>query len=191
MKVEPLRLAGLKLVRPQVFADERGFFLEGFHASRYAEHGIDCAFVQDNHSRSRRGTLRGLHYQATATLGAPALVTAGQAKLVRVARGTIFDVAVDIRPGSPTFGQWEGVELDDRDHAQLFVPVGFAHGFCVISETADVIYKVSSPYVAEAERSIAWNDPEIGVAWPVADPIVSARDREAEPLSSYRARISS
>lgn len=190
MKVESLRLAGLKLLRPQVFADDRGFFLEGYHAERYVAHGIDCTFVQDNHSRSRHGTLRGLHYQATPALGATELSTAGQAKLVRVARGAIFDVAVDIRPESPTFGQWQGIELDDRDHVQLFVPVGFAHGFCVLSDTADVIYKVSSPYVAAAERSIAWNDPALGVTWPLEDPIVSARDRDAESFSAYRARVS-
>jgi dTDP-4-dehydrorhamnose 3,5-epimerase len=136
--------------------------------------------VQDNHSRSRRGTLRGLHYQSTP----------GQAKLIRVARGRIFDVAVDIRPRSPTLGRWHGVELSDEDHHQLYIPVGFAHGFCVLSEEADVTYKCSSVYAAETERTIRWDDPEIGVEWPIDAPLLSERDQGGEPFSAYRARVS-
>jgi len=176
MEVIDLPLSGLKLVRPRVFRDHRGFFLESHHAPRFTEHGIDCHFVQDNHSRSVRGTLRGLHYQATP----------GQAKLMRVARGSIFDVAVDIRPDSPTFGRWHGVELDDESCAELFVPVGFAHGFCVLSEVADVVYKVSAPYDANTERTLAYDDPEVAVAWPLADVIVSERDQKGEPLQALR-----
>lgn len=181
MKVLDLPLPGLKLVQPDVYRDDRGFFLETWSAPRYAAAGIDCAFTQDNHSRSVRGTLRGLHYQSRP----------GQAKLLRVAVGRIFDVAVDIRPGSPSFGRWHAVYLDAERHEQLFVPVGFAHGFCVISDVAEVLYKVSTPYDAQTESTIAWDDPEIAVAWPVTDPILSARDRAGEPLASYRARVSS
>lgn len=179
MEVVDLPLAGLKLIKPRVFGDARGFLLEGHNVARYAEHGIDCAFAQDNHSRSSKNTLRGLHYQASP----------GQAKLVRVARGTIFDVAVDIRPESQTFGQWHGVMLDDREHHQLFMPVGFAHGFCALSEVADVLYKVSSPYDAAEERSLAYDDPEIGVAWPVEAPLLSERDRQAESFAALRRRL--
>jgi dTDP-4-dehydrorhamnose 3,5-epimerase len=179
MEVKELRLAGLRLIRPRVFADDRGFFLESYNAARYAAVGIDVSFVQDNHSRSRRGTLRGLHYQS-----AP-----GQAKLVRVTFGRIFDVAVDIRPDSSTFGQWEGLELDAREHAQLFMPVGFAHGFSVLSDHAEVQYKVSSVYHAATECAIRSDDPELGIAWPAGDPLVSERDREAEWFAAYRRRV--
>jgi dTDP-4-dehydrorhamnose 3,5-epimerase len=177
MDVIDLRLRGLKLIRPQVFRDPRGFFFESYRADRYAEHGIDCVFVQDNHSRSVHGTLRGLHFQA-----AP-----GQAKLVRVASGKIFDVAVDIRPQSPTFGEWESVELTADDNMQLFIPAGFAHGFCVLSDTADVLYKMSTAYDAERECTLAYDDPDIGVRWPIADLIVSERDRHGQSLASFRA----
>ena len=179
MDVEELELSGLKLVKPRLFADSRGFFLESYSFDRYTEAGIDCVFVQDNHSRSVQGTLRGLHYQSTP----------GQAKLLRVVSGRIFDVAVDIRPGSPTFGQWRGVMLDSENHHQLFVPIGFAHGFCVVSETADVLYKVSSPYVGATECGIAFDDPEIAVAWPVQDPIISERDKKNESFADFRKRI--
>lgn len=175
MKVTELPLAGLKLVEPALFRDQRGFFLESYRVDRYREHGIECDFVQDNHSRSSHGTVRGLHFQSSP----------GQAKLLRVTSGRIFDVAVDIRPDSPTFGKWYGVYLDGETHAQLFVPVGFAHGFCVVSETADVLYKVSSPYNAQTECSIKWNDPEIGVEWPVTRPLVSARDENAQSFADY------
>lgn len=163
----PTRLEGLVLLEPAVHADERGFFVETYARDAYRAAGVDAAFVQDNHSRSTRGILRGLHYQRRP----------GQAKLVRAARGRIWDVAVDLRPGSPTFGAWEAFELDDAGHRQLFVPVGFAHGFCVLSDVADVTYKVSAPYDAGEERGIAWDDPAIGIAWPVDDPVLSARDR--------------
>jgi dTDP-4-dehydrorhamnose 3,5-epimerase len=172
VNVERLPLEGLVAITPRVFADGRGFFLESYRSSAYAAAGIDVTFVQDNHSRSVKGTLRGLHFQRTP----------GQAKLVRVVTGRIWDVAVDIRPASPTFGKWFGMELDAEQHKQLFVPVGFAHGFCVLSDVADVLYKVSSPYDAATEDGFAWNDPDVGVAWPIADPILSKRDADARPL---------
>ncbi len=172
MEVVALPLAGLLLVKPRVFRDARGFFVETFSAEPYRAAGIDVTFVQDNHSRSTHGTVRGMHFQTTP----------GQAKLVRAATGRIFDVAVDIRPGSPTFGRWHGEILDAESHHQLFVPIGFAHGFCVLSDHADVAYKVSSPYVGATESGFAWNDPAVGIAWPVEAPIVSQRDQDAKPL---------
>jgi dTDP-4-dehydrorhamnose 3,5-epimerase len=181
VKVLELELPGLKLIQPAVFGDERGFFLETYSAGRYAAAGIDVTFVQDNHSRSVHGTLRGLHYQSQP----------GQAKLVRVVVGRIFDVAVDIRPGSPTFGRWLGVELDADKHEQLFVPVGFAHGFCVLSDVAEVVYKVSSPYDGKTECSIDYADPDLAVAWPVPKPLLSARDQQAESFAAFRARVGS
>jgi len=163
----------LVLVEPEVHGDERGFLLETFRAETWAGFGVDVEFVQDNHSRSGRGTLRGLHFQTSP----------GQAKLVRCSRGRIFDVAVDLRRGSPTYGRWEGHELDDERHRQLFVPAGFAHGFCVVSDVADVHYKVSSYYDPATEAGIAWDDPEIGVVWPIAEPQLSDRDRSAPQLA--------
>jgi dTDP-4-dehydrorhamnose 3,5-epimerase len=160
-------IEGLVLIEPRVIADDRGFFFETFRANEYADLGIDVPFVQDNHSRSARGTVRALHFQ----------VEPGQAKLVRTARGEIWDVAVDLRRDSPTYGRYEAFELSDENARQLFVPVGFAHGFCVTSETADVAYKVSSYYNAPTERGIAFDDPAIGIPWPVAEPRVSERDR--------------
>jgi len=174
MRVATTRLEGLLLVEPDVFSDERGFFLETFSSPALAAEGISTGFVQDNHSRSVRDTIRGLHYQ----------VGAGQAKLVRVARGRIWDVAVDIRRDSPTFGSWEAVELDDVEHRQVYVPVGFAHGFCVLSDVADVCYKVSSVYDAELERGLLWNDPAIGISWPVSLPLLSERDRHNPSLAA-------
>ncbi|MDB4982179.1 MAG: dTDP-4-dehydrorhamnose 3,5-epimerase [Myxococcales bacterium] len=181
MKVLDLELPGLKLIQPDVFGDERGFFLETYSLSRYAAVGIDMPFVQDNHSRSVKGTLRGLHYQAQP----------GQAKLVRVVLGRIFDVAVDIRAGSPTFGRWLGVELDADKREQLFVPIGFAHGFCVVSDFAEVEYKVSSPYDGKTECSIDYADPELAVTWPLQKPLLSARDQKAESFATVRARVTS
>lgn len=169
----PTRLEGLVHLQPAVHGDERGFFVETYSREAYAAVGVDSEFVQDNHSRSSRGALRGLHYQRRP----------GQAKLVRAARGSIWDVVVDIRPSSPTFGQFEAFELDDVAHRQLFVPIGFAHGFCVLSEVADVTYKVSSPYDGAEERGIAWDDPAVGIPWPVTEPILSDRDRSNPPLS--------
>lgn len=169
----PTRLSGLVLLEPTVFTDLRGFFLESFRAESYAEAGISAAWVQDNHSRSTLHTLRGLHLQRDP----------GQPKLVRVVRGSVFDVAVDLRSSSPTFRQWEGFELDDVRHRQLYIPIGFAHGFCALSETVDVVYKVGSYYNSETEVGVAWNDPDIGVDWPVAEPIVSERDQRNPTLA--------
>lgn len=167
MKVLPTRLAGLVLIEPDVHGDERGFFVETYQFERYRAIGVQVEFVQDNHSRSGRGTLRGLHFQT-----AP-----GQAKLVRCARGAIRDVVVDLRKSSSTFGQWEIIDLDDITHRQVFVPVGFAHGFGVVSDVADVTYKVTSPYDSVAERGLAWDDPGLGIPWGIEEPLVSERDR--------------
>jgi dTDP-4-dehydrorhamnose 3,5-epimerase len=167
------RLEGLALIEPAVHGDERGFMVETYSRASWAELGADVDFVQQNHSRSSRGTLRGIHFQTEP----------GQAKLVRCARGEILDVAVDLRRGSPTFGQWEGHVLDDLRHRQLFVPVGFGHGFAVLSETADVAYQLSSYYDPETEAGIAWDDPEVGVEWGVAEPLLSERDRSAPALA--------
>jgi dTDP-4-dehydrorhamnose 3,5-epimerase len=167
----PTEIEGVVLVEPDVHGDERGFFVETFRANQIRELGIEVDFVQENHSRSAEGVLRGLHMQR------------GQAKFVRCARGAIFDVAVDLRPDSPTYRRWEGYELDDVTHRQLFIPDGFAHGFCVLSEEADVIYRVSSYYDPELETGIAWDDPDVGVHWPVSDPVVSERDRTAPRLA--------
>lgn len=174
MRTLPTRLAGVLHIEPAVHGDHRGFFVETFRDERWREAGIALDFVQDNQSRSKRGTLRGMHFQT-----AP-----GQAKLVRCARGSIFDVVVDLRRGSPTFGRWEGFALDDESMRQLFVPVGFAHGFCVTSEVADVVYKCSSYYDPATEAGIAYDDPAIGIAWPVdVEPIVSERDATAPRLA--------
>ena len=161
------RIDGLALIQPKVINDDRGFFFETYRRNEYADLGIDAEFVQDNHSRSVRGTIRALHFQ----------LTPGQAKLIRVARGAIYDVAVDLRPKSATYGQYEAFELDDANAQQIFIPVGFAHGFCVTSEHADVAYKVSSYYDQQTERGIAWDDPDIGIPWPAEEPLVSDRDR--------------
>jgi dTDP-4-dehydrorhamnose 3,5-epimerase len=179
VRITDLELDGLKLITPDIFGDDRGFFLETYNARRYQEAGIHVSFVQDNHSRSIKGTLRGLHYQSQP----------GQAKLVRVTLGRIWDVAVDIRPGSPTFGRWHGVELDAEKREQLFVPVGFAHGFCVLSDAAEVQYKVSAPYDAKTECGLNYADPDLAVAWPVKAPILSARDTQGESFASFRARV--
>ena len=178
LDVIELPLAGLKLIKPKVFGDARGFFLESYHEPRYRAAGIDTGFVQDNHSRSKKGTLRGLHYQERP----------GQAKLVRVCSGRIYDVSVDIRPESPTFGQWCGEYLDADSHQQLFIPIGFAHGFCVVSEFAEVLYKVSNPYDPSTEKTIAWNDPDIGVVWPEQSPLLSERDQTGEPFADFTRR---
>lgn len=169
----PTKLDGVVLLEPQVHGDERGFFVETFSREAWAEHGVDVEFVQHNHSRSGKGILRGLHFQTEP----------GQAKLLRCARGAILDVAVDLRRGSPTYGQWEGHVLDDERHRQLFVPVGFAHGFVVLSDVADVSYLVSSYYDPATEAGIAWDDPDVGVEWGVEDPILSERDRNAPRLA--------
>jgi len=160
------------LIEPKVISDERGFFMETYHAERFAEHGIASQFVQDNHSRSKRGVLRGLHYQEPDAQG----------KLVRCTRGALFDVAVDIRRNSPFFGKWYGVELSESNRLMLWIPPGFAHGFCPTSEEADLVYKCTSLYRADADRSIAWNDPDIGIEWPCSDPMLSQKDAAAPRL---------
>lgn len=180
MEVVELELKGLLLVKPRVFVDDRGFFCETFHAPRYAAAGIEATFAQDNHSRSVKGTLRGMHFQKRP----------GQAKLVRAARGRIFDVAVDIRPTSPTYGRWAGVWLDDVAHHQLFVPIGFAHGFYVASEIADVAYKCSSVYDAATESGFRWDDPRVRIDWPLeGTPIISARDQQAPTLAELAEKL--
>jgi dTDP-4-dehydrorhamnose 3,5-epimerase len=172
-KALPTRLDGVVLLEPKVHGDERGFLVETFSRDAWAELGVGVDFVQDNHSRSRERILRGLHFQTSP----------GQAKLVRCVRGRIWDVAVDLRRDSPTYGQWEGHDLDDERHRQLFVPAGFAHGFCVLSELADVHYKLSSLYDPATEAGIAWDDPDVAVEWPISDPDTSERDRSAPRLA--------
>jgi len=167
------KLDGVVLLEPDVHGDERGFLVEIFSAPAWRELGVDVDFVQHNHSRSRKGTLRGIHFQTEP----------GQAKLVRCARGEILDVAVDLRRGSPTYGQWEAHRLDDVKHRQLFVPVGFGHGFAVLSETADVAYQVSSYYDPATEAGIAWDDPDVAVDWQVDEPLLSERDKTAPKLA--------
>lgn len=161
------------LIEPDVHEDRRGFFLELYHAQKYAEAGIPGGFLQDNYSRSVRGTLRGLHYQ----LKNP------QGKLVVVVEGVIFDVALDIRRGSPSFGKWSGVELSADNKRQLYVPPGFAHGFCVLSETAGVVYKCTNVYSPEDERGIIWNDQALGIPWPVENPLLSLKDQSYKSLA--------
>jgi len=170
------KLDGLVVIEPDVFGDDRGFLVETYRGDLWHELGVDVDFVQHNHSRSVRGTLRGLHFQTEP----------GQAKLVRCSSGRIFDVAVDLRRDSPTFGQWEGHELDDQAHRQLLIPIGFGHGFCVLSDTADVDYQLSSYYDPATESGIAWNDPEVGVEWPIDDPRLSERDKTAPKLADVR-----
>jgi dTDP-4-dehydrorhamnose 3,5-epimerase len=167
------KLDGVVLIEPVVHGDARGFMVETYAHDEWAGLGVDAEFVQHNHSRSSQGTLRGIHFQT-----AP-----GQAKLVRCARGEILDVAVDLRKGSPTYGRWEAHVLDDEKHRQLFVPVGFGHGFAVLSEVADVCYQVSSVYDPATEAGIAWDDPDVGVDWRVADPLLSERDKQAPRLA--------
>ena len=173
MRVIETKLPGVAIIESTVFEDARGFFMESYNQRVYTEHGISDLFVQDNHSRSVRGTLRGLHYQAGV----------GQAKLVRVVVGAVYDVAVDVRWGSPTFGQWVSVELSAENRRQLYIPVGYAHGFCVISDVADFLYKVTSYYSPPDERGIAWDDPDLAIDWPIAAPILSERDRHHPRLA--------
>ena len=179
MKSTETRLRGVFLVEPVVHRDARGFFLESFHEQKYARAGIDSHFVQDNHSRSGQGTLRGLHLQHPH----------GQAKLVRVLQGSVFDVAVDVRLGSPRFGEWVGVELSAESQHQLFVPAGFAHGFAVTSETAEFEYKCSEFYEPSAELVVRWDDPAIGIDWPIEDPTLSQRDAEASLLAELTEKL--
>jgi dTDP-4-dehydrorhamnose 3,5-epimerase len=182
MKVTKGRLDGPILIEQAVFGDERGFFAETYRRQWHAEAGIptDDEFIQDNHSRSSRGVVRGMHFHTGD----------GVAKLVRCGRGKIVDVLVDLRRGSPTYAQWEGFELDDESMSQLYVPVGFAHGFCVLSEVADVMYKQTAYYDPAIERGIAWNDPDVGIEWPGGmELIVSERDTTAPRLSEMAAEL--
>ncbi len=176
MKLTRLRIFDVMLLEPKVFGDARGFFFESFNQKVFAEaSGVTDAFVQDNHSKSVKGVLRGLHYQ----------IMQPQGKLVRAVAGEIFDVAVDLRKGSPTFGQWVGETLSAENKKQLWVPVGFAHGFLVTSETAEVLYKTTDYYAPAHERCIAWNEPSLGIAWPMAGaPSLSAKDQQGSALSA-------
>lgn len=175
MKVTPTQIPDVLILEPKVYGDERGFFMESFNARIFHEAtGLNVNFVQDNHSRSSQGVLRGLHYQ----------VQQQQGKLVRVVRGAVFDVAVDIRKSSATFGQWVGIELTEANHRQLWVPPGFAHGFLVLSETADFLYKTTDYYAPEHEKCLAWNAADIGIEWPVVgEPYLSVKDQCGKPLS--------
>jgi dTDP-4-dehydrorhamnose 3,5-epimerase len=173
MQVLSTRLDGPVLLAPSKFGDERGFFMETFRADAWAAEGVPTDFVQDNQSRSRRGTIRGIHFQTHP----------GQGKLVRVARGSVVDVVVDLRRGSPTFGEWESFVLDDESAHQLFIPIGFGHGFCVTSEVADFVYKVTSYYDPATESGFRFDDPEVGIAWPDVELLFSERDRTAPRLS--------
>ena len=179
MRVVPTDIPGVVVIEPDVHVDGRGFFLETYHAERYTANGIPGPFVQDNHSRSGAGTLRGLHLQ----LARP------QGKLVRVIEGEIFDVAVDVRRGSPNFGRFVGVTLTAENFRQCYVPPGFAHGFCVVSPTAQVEYKCTDLYDPANEIGIAWNDPAIGIPWPVREPLLSARDRHHPTLAEVADRL--
>jgi dTDP-4-dehydrorhamnose 3,5-epimerase len=177
MKISHSKLKGCVIIEPRVFGDDRGFFLETFQAARYKqEAGIDLPFVQDNHSRSARGVLRGLHFQKTKPQG----------KLVRVVRGEVYDVAVDIRKGSATFGEWEGVILSEDNKKQFWVPPGFAHGFVVLSATADFEYKCTDYYDPSDEGSILWSDPDLDIPWPIANPVLSTKDESAKQLVDLR-----
>ncbi len=174
MNVTPTAIPEVLIIEPKVFGDARGFFFESFNQKAFNDAtGLNLNFVQDNHSRSAKGVLRGLHYQ----------IQQPQGKLVRVVRGAVFDVAVDIRKGSPTFGKWEGVELTEDNHKQMWVPTGFAHGFLVLSDSADFLYKTTEYYAPEHERCIAWNDPEIGIQWPLtSEPSLSSKDQQGMAL---------
>jgi dTDP-4-dehydrorhamnose 3,5-epimerase len=165
MQISKTPIDGLLIIEPKIFEDSRGAFYEVYSESRYNAHGIP-SFIQDNHSISKKGVLRGLHYQ----------VNPGQGKLVRVTRGEVFDVAVDIRKQSPTYGKWWGLSLSEVNHLQLYIPTGFAHGFCVLSESAEVLYKCSDYYSPKNERGILWSDTDLAIDWPVKDPILSEKD---------------
>ena len=166
MKVNKAPLDGVFIIEPKVFKDARGIFYEVYSAKKYEEHGIPAHFVQDNHSVSEKGVLRGLHYQ----------INPGQAKLVRVTRGEVFDVVLDIRKESPTYGKWWSLHLSETNKLQLYVPEGFAHGFCVLSESVEFLYKCSNYYSPGDERGIMWNDPDLAIEWPIENPIISEKD---------------
>lgn len=172
MKMRPTALPGVVLIEPRVYTDHRGFLLEAFNDSRFRRHGLDLRFVQTNHSRSGAGVLRGLHYQ----------VEKPQGKLVFVVRGAAYDVAVDVRRGSPNFGQWTGARLDDVNHHALWIPPGFAHGFCVLGAGADLVYECTAEYDPDDEHAVAFNDPDIGIDWPGSDWLLSDKDRASPRL---------
>jgi len=179
MNVIRTALPGVLIIEPKVFGDARGFFLETFHKQRYDEVGIPgegLEFVQDNHSRSRKGVLRGMHFQ----LENP------QGKLVSAGTGTVFDVAADVNPDSPTYRQWVGVEISEDNHRQLWIPSGYAHGFCVLSEVADFEYKCTALYHPQSDSGVAWNDPELGIKWPISNPLLSDKDMALPRLSEAR-----
>ena len=173
MNIVTTSIEGILIIEPEVYEDSRGFFMETYNSDRYMKAGIDTVFVQDNLSYSVKNTVRGLHFQ----------IKNPQAKLLQVITGEIFDVAVDIRQGSATFGKWTGFHLSDRNRRQLFIPQGFAHGFCVLSETAHFLYKCSDFYAPDDEGGIIWSDPDIGIDWPVEDPIISEKDKQYPNLS--------
>ena len=179
MRFEPTAIPDVVRIEPRIFRDARGFFLESYHEARFSEGGVRARFVQDNHSRSARGTLRGLHMQ----------LAFAQGKLVRCVAGEVFDVAVDVRRGSRTFGQWVGETLSAENFRQLWVPPGFLHGFCVTSETAEIEYKCTEPYHPEDELGVAWNDPDLGIRWPIATPLLSAKDAALPRLREVEARL--
>jgi len=176
MKVKKTKLDGVLVLEPEIFADDRGFFLESFNKDKYAKVGINFDFVQDNHSRSSKGVLRGLHFQKTKPQG----------KLVRVVRGEVYDVAVDIRSGSSTYGQWEAVILSEENKTQFWVPPGFAHGFLVLSETADFEYKCTDYYDPSDEGSLLWDDPDLNIPWPLDNPKLSEKDANAPLLHDLK-----
>ena len=179
MQVTTTDIPGLLLIEPDVFRDPRGFFLETYHARRYADAGIPDSFVQDNYSQSMKGTLRGLHYQEPHAQG----------KLVMVTEGVVYDVVVDIRKGSPSFGRWYGTQLSAENQHQVYVPPGCAHGFCVTSDRASFLYKCTDYYAPSAERGIIWNDPALAIPWPVTTPILSAKDRAYKPLAEMELEL--
>jgi dTDP-4-dehydrorhamnose 3,5-epimerase len=174
LNIRETKLPGVLLIEPIVFGDDRGFFMETYRADMFRDFAITETFVQDNHSRSARGVLRGLHYQEPNAQG----------KLVRCTRGAIFDVAVDIRRGSPSFGRWFGLELSDANRRMLWIPPGFAHGFCALEDHSDLVYKCTRLYDPASDRSILWNDPAIGIEWPIAEPVLSAKDAAAPLLAA-------
>lgn len=179
MRVLDCDIPGPKIIEPQVFGDERGFFMESWNPAKFAEAGLDIAFVQDNHSRSQKGVLRGLHFQNPGPQG----------KLVRVVAGAVYDVAVDIRRSSPHFGQWVGVELSAENKRMFWVPQGFAHGFLTLQDDTDFLYKCDAPYAPDSEHTLAWDDPALGISWPLngIEPQLSAKDREGKVLAEIEA----
>lgn len=179
MKLVKCDIPGPIVIEPRVFGDDRGFFLESWNAASFREAGLDLQFVQDNHSRSQKGVLRGLHFQNPGPQG----------KLVRVIRGAVFDVAVDLRRSSENFGKWVGVELSADNKRMFWVPEGFAHGFLTLEDDTDFLYKCTAPYAPESEHSLAWDDPEVGIEWPLGDldPILSEKDADGQPLSQVMA----